>query len=97
MNVEKVDGSTVFTELFKEEEQGQERVWNFLIRSDGSISLYFTVEPHYGHNVVWDSADNEPMGSYATKKLHKLVALQTELLAVATGIAHLGAKTTGLR
>ncbi len=73
MKIEQVDGSQVFSELWTDEEG---RTWNFLIRSDGSVSLYYTVPDYFGHLVVWDSAWNERPSQMAQVALMKLAELR---------------------
>lgn len=73
MKVEKVDGSTVYSELYSEYKNGYDHTWNFLIRRDGSVSIYYTLTMEHGHHVVYDSLDGLPMGNWAREFCTKVI------------------------
>jgi hypothetical protein len=69
MKIEKVEGSTVYTGLFTDENGV---TWNFLIRSGGSISLYGTRPGESVHHVIFDTLDGQPPNETAQKILTRL-------------------------
>jgi hypothetical protein len=77
MRVEIVDGSKVFSDIYRDE---QDRTWNALQRSDGSVSVYATSPYVPGlHQVAWDSLDKQPMDAQAQEVVSKALALRDEL------------------
>jgi hypothetical protein len=71
MNKEIVDGSTVYSELFND----GERMWNLLVRPNGSVSLYATQPGFHAHQIIFDTLDNLTPNETARRVIGTLAEL----------------------
>ena len=81
MKIEKCDGSTIYSDLFVDEEG---RTWNFLIREGGSVSVYATAPWIPGHGVAWDSLDGKGLNPLAVEVVKQLTSLEAGLAQLRT-------------